>query len=256
MDLMNLANLPPMSADETAALLFICGDQYLFRYRKKDGSLAYKFVSSASVRAAFAAEMIDTNWLPSNVRRWGMGKRGEWIVIAYPAQRHRFTFEQAGAEARTLTLDVPMPPLAFFGYGQRYYLWAFKDAELKGDSNLFAAPLPNIDANGAICFGSNVVPKASAQTIAEAWRIFLTSPFTNHSVNGKSRKYPDDVRKQLMRLVGEPALSNPEQKPALSSSQGRRAKGRHRRYPIEDLVSLNRTINTVIDWILSVRGIE
>jgi len=163
-----------------------------------------------------------------------MGKRGEWIVIAYPAQRHRFTFEQESGGEQTVSLDVPMPPLAFFGYAQRYYLWAFKDAELKGDTNLCAAPLPNIDASGAICFGSNVVPKASAQTIEEAWRIFLASPFTNHSVNGKSRKYPNDVREQLMRLVN----------------------GRHRRYPIEDLVSLNRTANTVIDWILSVRGIE
>jgi len=242
MDVMNLAQLAPMSADETAALLFICGDQYLFRYRKKDSSIAYKFVSSASVRAAFAEETIDTNWLPSNVRRWGMGKRGEWIVITYPAQRHRFSFEKEDEEEQTTTLDVPMPPLAFLGYDQRYYLWAFKDAELKGDTNLFAAPLPNIDANGAICFGSNVVPKATTQTIEEAWRIFLASPFTNHSVNGKSHKYPDDVRKQLMRLVGEPALSP--------------SKGRRRRYPIEDLVSLNRSANTVIDWILSVRGIE
>jgi len=234
MDQMNLAHLPPMSADETAALLFVCGDQYLFRYRRKDGSIAYKFVSSASVRAAFAEETIDTNWLPNNVRRWGMGKRGEWIVIAYPAQRHRFTFEQESGGEQTVSLDVPMSPLAFFGYAQRYYLWAFKDAELKGDTNLCAAPLPNIDANGAICFGSNVVPKASAQTIEEAWRIFLASPFTNHSVNGKSRKYPNDVREQLMRLVN----------------------GHRRRYPIEDLVSLNRTANTVIDWILSVRGAE
>jgi hypothetical protein len=107
---------------------------------------------------------------------------------------------------------------------------------------LFAAPLPNIDENGAICFGSNVVPKATTETIEEAWHIFLASPFTNHSVNGKSHKYPDDVREQLMRLVGEPALSP--------------SKGRHRRYPIEDLVSLNRSANTVIDWTLSERGIE
>ena len=234
MDLMNLTHLQPTSTDETAALLFICGDQYLFRYRVRDGGVAYKFVSSASVRAAFAEETIDTNWLPSNARRWGIGKHGEWIVITYPPQRHRFSFEQEDGGEETTTLDVPMPPLAFFGYGQRYYLGAFKDAELKADTNLFAAPLPNIDANGAICFGGNVVPKASAKTIQEAWRIFLESPFTNHSVNGKSHKYPDDVREQLMRL----------------------AEGRRRRYPLADLVSLNRTANMVIDWTLSVRGIE
>jgi PRTRC genetic system protein B len=232
MDVMNLAQLAPMSVDETAALLFICGDQYLFRYRVKDGGVAYKFVSSASVRAALAEETIDTNWLPNNARRWGIGKRGEWIVITYPPQRHCFTFEQEDGGEKMTTLEIPMPALAFFGYGQRYYLWAFKDAELRCDTALFAAPLPNIDANGAICFGGNVVPKASAKTIQEAWHIFLASPFTNHSVNAKSQRYPDDVRKQLMRL----------------------AEGRRRRYPLADLVSLNRTANMVIDW--RVKGIE
>jgi PRTRC genetic system protein B len=232
MDLMNLAHLSPTSADETAALLFICGDQYLFRYRTRDNCIVHKFISSAAVRAAFAEETIDTNWLPMNARRWGIGQRGEWSVITYPPQKHRFSFVSEDNETRTMTLELPMPALAFFGYDQRYYVWAFKDAELKGDTNLFAAPLPNVDSNGAICFGSNLVPKASAKSIEEAWRIFLASPFTNHSVNGKSRKYPDDVRKQLMQL----------------------AEHRRRRYPIDDLVSLNRTANMVIDWML--RGVE
>lgn len=233
MNLMNLAQLTPMSADETASLMFICGDQYLVRYRTKDNGIAYKFVSPASVRAAFAEETIDTTWLSANVRRWGIAKYGEWIVVAYRAQRHRFVFQPPGDNS-AITLEVPMPGLAFLGYGQRYHVWAFKDAELKGDTQLFAAPLPNVDANGAICFGSNVVPKASTQTIEAAWRLFLTSPFTNHAVNGKSQTYPDDVRKQLMRL----------------------SDGHHRRYPLWDLVSLNRTANMVIDWTLNLRGME
>jgi len=233
MELMDLTQLSLISADETAALIFICGDQYLFRYRTKDNGIAYKFVSPASVRAAFAEEAIDTTWLSANVRRWGIGKQGEWMLVAYRPQRHRFAFQSSG-DASAITLEVPMPGLAFFGYGRRYSIWAFKDAELRGDTHLFAAPLPNVDANGAICFGNNVVPKASAQTIEEAWRLFLTSPFTNHAVNGKSRTYPDDVRQQLVRL----------------------SDGHHRRYPLWDLVSLNRTANMVIDWTLNLRGME
>jgi PRTRC genetic system protein B len=218
---MDLTHLSPMANDETAALLFICGDQYLFRHRAKNGAVVYKFVSPAAVRAAFAEETIDTDWLPSNARRWGIGKRGEWIVITFPPQKHRLSF--ADENGKTMSLEIPMPALVFFGYGQRYYLWAFKDNELGSETMLFAAPLPNLDANGAICFGSNVVPKASAKTIVEAWRLFLASPFTNHSVNGKSRKYPNDVRTQLM-LLSE----------------------KRRRYPLDDLVSLNRTAERVI----------
>lgn len=228
---MDLAHLTPMSADETAALLFICGDQYLFRYRTKDNGIAYKFVSSGAVRAAFAEETIDSTWLPNNARRWGIGKFGEWIVITYPPQKHRFLFILGDDGESGVTLDVPMPALVFFGYGQRYCVWAFKDDELNGGTNLYAAPLPNVDANGAICFGGNVIPKASAQTIGEAWRIFLASPFTNHSVNGKSQKFPDDVRKQLVWLIEH----------------------RRRHYPLDDLVNLNRTASTVIDW--TVKGV-
>jgi PRTRC genetic system protein B len=218
---MDLTHLSPMANDETAALLFICGDQYLFRHRAKNGAVVFKFVSPAAVRAAFAEETIDTDWLPRDARRWGIGKRGEWIVITFPLQKHRLLF--ADENGKTMSLEIPMPALAFFGYGQRYYLWAFKDNELGSETMLFAAPLPNLDANGAICFGSNVVPKASAKTIVEAWRLFLASPFTNHSVNGKSRKYPNDVRTQLM-LLSE----------------------KRRRYPLDDLVSLNRTAERVI----------
>jgi len=233
MNQMNLM-ISPMSGDETAALLFLCGDQYLFRYRNKDGSIAHKFISSAAVRAAFAEEPIETHWLPNNVKRWGIGKRGEWIVITFPPQKHRFAFVTEDDERKTVSLELPMPGLAFFGYEQRYHLWAFTDAELKGDTPLFAAPLPNVDANGAICFGSNLVPKASAKTIEEAWRIFVTSPFTNHSVNGKSRQYPNDVRRQLIRL----------------------AEKRRRAYPLADLVSLNRTANMVIDWMVNSHGMD
>jgi hypothetical protein len=53
-------------------------------------------------------------------------------------------------------------------------------------------------------------------------------------VNGKSQTYPDDVRKQLLRL----------------------SDGHHRRYPLWDLVSLNRTANMVIDWTLNLRGMQ
>jgi len=214
--------LTPMVNDETAALLFLHGDQYLFRYRKQDGGVVYKFVSPAAVRAAFAEETIDTGWLPSHVARWGIGKRGEWLVITFPPQKHHFSFGES--DGTVTTLEVPMPALAFFGYDQRYYLWAFKDSKLKDDTPLFAAPLPNVNANGAICFGSNAVPKASAQTIGDAWQLFTVSPFTNHLCGGKSRQFPDDIRGQLMKL----------------------ATHHRRRYPLDDLVGLNRTAEQMI----------
>ncbi len=227
----DLSRLTPMSPDETASLLVITGDQYLFRYRDQAGATAYKFVSPAAVRTAFAHETIDTGWLPSHVRRWGMGRQGEWLLITYPPRRYSFAFTTNQGD-ETSTLALPMPALAFFGYGQKYYLWAFRDRELNANSHLFTAPLPNIEGNGAICFGQNVLPPASAKTLGEAWNLFLASPFSNHSVNGKSRAFPEDVRKQLETL----------------------AQASRRRYPLRDLVPLRETASQMIDGI--VRGIR
>ena len=82
--LLDLTHLSPMSPDETASLMIIGGDQYLLRYREKQGAIAYKFISPAVVRAAFANETIDSTWLPSQTRRWGLGKEGEWILLTHP----------------------------------------------------------------------------------------------------------------------------------------------------------------------------
>ena len=227
--LVNLAHLSSASADETAALLFITGDQYLFRSRRKDGALIYKFVSPAAVRAAFAEETIDSGWLPAtlNVRRWGIGKEGEWILVAFPPQKHRLLFAQEKRDS-PIALNVPLPALAFFGYARRYYVWAFQDDELQGHTPLFAAPLPNVHPDGGICFGQNVVAPASAQTISGVWQLFCDSPFNDHLVSDKSRRHAKDVRVQLMDLASQ----------------------QRRRYPRADLVDCRRTMDMAINLIL------
>jgi PRTRC genetic system protein B len=160
-----------------------------------------------------------------------VGRLGEWLLVTQRPRRYSFAFTtEQGNEP--VNLPVAMPALAFFGYGQKYYLWAFTDRELNANSPLFAAPLPNIEGNGAICFGQNVLPQASTKTIGEAWNLFLTSPFSTHSVNGKSKTFPEDVRKQLEKL----------------------AQANVRRYPLRDLVPLRETASQMIDGI--VRGIR
>ncbi len=227
MQMMETIHLTPMSGDESASLLFMCGDQYLFRYREREGATAWKFLSASAVRAAFAEEPIDSGWLSPTVRRCGIGKLGEWVMVAHPPQRCTLSVLLREND-EPATLQVPMPKLAFFGYGQKYYIWAFKDQDLKGETIMFAAPLPNVDSNGAICFGGNIVPDASTQTIETAWQIFLTSPFNNHLIDRKSEAFPDDVRQQLNRLAAE----------------------KRRRYPVSDLMSTNRTADMLMNWVL------
>ncbi len=194
-------------AEEQAALVF-AGGQYLFRW--KEGEVVHsKFISPASVRAAFSAEPIDTGWIPSNIRRWGTGPAGDWAVLSIRPMRHALILEN-GTRDPTVALEVPLPALVFVRIAAACYVWALKH-EFAPDVLLHHAPLPNVDGSGKICFGAN---QLEGRTIAESWQLFLDSPFTSHQANGKSRRQPNDVRLLLASL------------------------GDRKRYPLRDLLPL------------------
>ena len=190
-----MSNVSPSAfAEEQAALVFV-GNQYLLRWKERE-AIHTKFISPASVRAAFSAEPIDTGWMPPNVRRWGTGASGDWAVLSIPPMRHSLLFEHITPDIPAMTLDVPLPALVFMRIGSAGYIWALKD-EFASDAVLYHAPLPNVNHSGAICFGGNHL---EGRTLSQAWQLFLDSPFTSHQTNGKSRRQPDDVRLLLASL--------------------------------------------------------
>ena len=204
-----MSNVSPSPfAEEQAALVFV-GNQFLFRWREGD-AVQSKFISPASVRAAFSAEPIDTGWLPPNVCRWGTGPNGDWAVLSIPPMRYPLRFENITRDIPTMMLDIPLPALVFMRIGSASYIWALKD-DFAPDAQLYHAPLPNVNHSGAICFGGN---RLEGRTLSQAWQLFLDSPFTSHQTNGKSRRQPDDVRLLLASLH------------------------KRRRYPLRDLAPL------------------
>ena len=63
--------------------------------------------------------------------------------------------------------------------------------------------------------------------LAKAWEMFVTAPFNNHLVNGKSHSHPEDIRKQLTKL-------------------------QHRnRYPLRDLVPHNSSVQVAINMVIN-----
>lgn len=190
-----LANSPRPLLHTQAELIILDG-QYLLHYRDGDKT-QYKFLSSTALRNAFAHSSIDSGWLPPGVVRWGSGEKGEWIIQFLPPSRHTllFAFEQ-----KPILLNIPMPGLVFMGYGGDYYLWAVKGSQFDESAIAYHTPLPNIDYNGRICFGSNSAPKASPAGITEAWKLFLNSPFNRDHANNKSRCYPDSVILHLQEI--------------------------------------------------------
>ena len=146
----------------------------------------------------------------------------------YPPRRYDIVL--GNFSSQRISLNVPMPAFVFLGYGTDYWLWAIPCKQFDPQSQLCHAPLPNVMASGAICFGDSSPPPCSPQGIGEACQLFWSSPFSDHAVEDKSKCYRADVRS----LLGE--LSNRKSK----------------KYPIADLVpfsfqSASSVINQIVE---------
>ncbi|MFN6475359.1 hypothetical protein [Nostoc sp. DedQUE07] len=196
------------SANEPPILIFLDG-QYVFRW-VESGRVQTKLISSASVRAAFSNEPIDSGWLNNNIIRCGVCAKGDWCVRFSPPGKLDLLlyFKESGVEK----ISVPMPGLVFFGIAEKYYIWAIKEDEFSPKSIAYHAPLPNVstdknqydgDIAGRICFGQNFLPSANPAGIEKAWQIFFAAAFTDHLVDGKSTKNRSDIRTSLLLLKGK-----------------------------------------------------
>ena len=110
-----------------------------------------------------------------------------------------------------------------------------KTPTLDPKAEVYHAPLPHVEKDkpdapaGLICWGYHQPPKARAATIMKAWRLFVETPFSNHTVDGKSRKYQEDVRLMLRE-----AAALPEGSP----------------YPVEDLQPLYPGKQMTVEFII------
>jgi PRTRC genetic system protein B len=219
--------LPEPLPGEVAALI-ITDDQYVFRHRAGERE-TLKFVSPASVRAAFSHEPIDSGWLPCGTQRWGLGPAGHWAVLFIPAQIHPLLFNADpifGGGAGIARLNVPLPPLVFMGHAAAYHIWALDHNAFDPKARMYHAPLPNVHPDGLVCFGANLAPDAAR--IGQAWQLFLASPFNADLASGKSKAQPNDVRAQLRNLADNP----------------------HKTYPPRDLVPWTQTVDQAVEAIL------
>ena len=135
-------------------------------------------------------------------------------------------------EGSEVPLKVPLPGLLLIrltesGDHPKYMIFAAKERPTSLKAKLFQPPLPNIYAQGAICWGSVKKVSASAlagSDLAEDWKMFLGSPFNGHSVDGKSHSHKKDIRLKLAELETQKV----------------------REYPLDDLVGMNQTLGKVL----------
>ncbi len=211
-------------------ITFLWTDEY-----QKDQTFC-KNVSPVDVRRAMNNIPVDTGWLAPRVRRWGMSARGVFVVAYIPPQIHNLrlnnTWEGRFGTKRIIRLRCPLPGFVFAGRGTDYRVWALAE-DFSPSAVVHCPPLPNTYGSGDICWGSNEPPACTPETILEAWKIFITSPFNDHLLGGQSRSQKD-VREVLLALAEAEASA----------------------YPVKDLVPVNRlmTVDAVVQSYLTEGG--
>lgn len=202
---------PP--ADAKASLFFLEG-HYQLNWR--DGSVERtKFLSPAQIGRAFSTrDAFDSGWLETNVIRFAQEKKTHKILSLLPAGRRKIFItdprpiderqaDDESADDSILEIEIPLPTLLLLGSGQSYYLWATLDKIVSQKSKICAAPFPNLDSSGGICFGRNTAPECRLDRLENVWRLILDSPFNNHQAANRCRTHEDDVRKLLLALDGK-----------------------------------------------------
>lgn len=165
--------------------------------RKQEGSKVSEYpVDPVAIATALAAEVsFSTGILSGNtllVTQHGMKR----TVIDYrPPQKTGIFLD--GSETPIL---VPLP-------GMIMALQTTETSVLKqivyavterptANTPLFHVPLPNVYQAGNICWGT----VKRELTVEAMWKQFLGSSFGSHAIHGKSKMYPDDIRKKLLAL--------------------------------------------------------
>jgi hypothetical protein len=189
----------------------------------EDGGETEYAVSPAQLAEALAVKVkLETGLLPGNTIYIASEGSRKAIVEYRPPQRTALFLD--GSDTPVI---VPLPGLIMGRVNSgsdslRYGVYAVKARPESLATPLFNPPLPNV-GNNAICWGSvrRVSDQALASyTLTEDWQLLLGSVFTNHGVNGKSKRYSNDIRQQWIDLD----------------------KRKARKYPLGDLVAARTTL--------------
>ena len=195
--------LAPAGVKPIAAIYLLQSEFLLVADR--EGALEQKYLSPGAVRQAFAAEPIDTGWIPEGVRRWGVCAKGTWML-----QFHEPAVRRVWLPGGRRQIKTPMPALVFFGIGNAYYVWAMKGGKFDPKATLWNAPCANVNDLGLICWGQNLHPDVSTGCLGRLWETFWDAPFSDSSRRGKSLRFPEDASARLADLAKRKAQKYPE----------------------------------------------
>ena len=202
----------PRNLDNLDAELLFIDRNYIFHYLEGNRHV-YKSLTPDVLRSAFANEPTDTDWLPRSVIRHGSSVLGNWVVCFLTQQRYELKVNEE-------QFHLPLPSFIFMGIGSSYFLWAVKKNQFEPNLIIYHAPLPNVMADGRICWGNVSPTSVSLSNVESAWSKFIGSTFNRDYAQGKSKQYQNNIIEQLRVL----------NKKVKASSRCR--------YPVSDLVPI------------------
>jgi hypothetical protein len=176
------------------AAILILENEFLLCAHGADGEVEQKYISPGAVRQAFAAEPIDSGWIPEGVRRWGLCSKGAWMLRWHPPAVYSAWLPEGESQVRT-----PMPALVFFGIGKAYYIWAMKGETFNPQGLLYNAPCANVNGIGLICWGSNSHEEVGSG-FDQMWKLFWEAPFSGDHEAGANARMADLARRRKKRF--------------------------------------------------------
>jgi Prokaryotic E2 family D len=105
------------------------------------------------------------------------------------------------------SLNVPLPGAVVVHKQSRLWIFAYK-GQLSLNSQLYQFPLPNINSDGQVCWGSVSPPNKDT---ASMWHSFISSEFNYDLDGGKSLSHPNLIVDKLIRISQSLVTVYPEQ---------------------------------------------
>jgi hypothetical protein len=105
------------------------------------------------------------------------------------------------------SLNVPLPGAVVVHRQSHLWIFAYK-GQLSLNSQLYQFPLPNINSDGQVCWGSVSSPNKDTATM---WANFISSEFNYDLDGGKSLSHPNSIVGKLIDISQSLVTVYPEQ---------------------------------------------
>ena len=205
--------------EQSQAFLVMQQDSVLFVTKENDETLIKQIDLPSLIRAISQSDFQSEWYIQPCLKLHHISQREGRIttISSILPSTYLLKFESIGSpefnsgaclstHSASFSLGVPLPGAVIVHCQSQLWVYAYKD-ELSLSSTLYHYPLPNIDLNGKVCWGSVALSKSCSSLM---WNDFVTSQFNQDYDNNKSQAHPYNVVSQLKDVAQSSNTVYPE----------------------------------------------